>query len=77
MTEGQMEKQFVEVTQKQFYAAIGPMNVHPRCERMADYWETPSRQLMGITTPGYMCEGPKSYRIDRALIARATAKQSA
>jgi hypothetical protein len=51
----------VEVTREEFFATVGQMNVHPRSERDASYWETPSRVLMGKTTPGYMGEGPKAY----------------
>jgi hypothetical protein len=50
-----------EVTREQFYAALGPRNVHPRAEREASYWETPGRELLGISTPGYMGTGPKAY----------------
>jgi len=51
----------VEVTKDEFFATVGKMNVHPRPEREASYWETPGRILMGKTTPGYTCEGPKAY----------------
>lgn len=50
-----------EVSRDQFFATVGPMNVHPRAEKDASYWETPSRQLIGRTEPGYMCEGPERY----------------
>ena len=50
-----------EVSRDQFFAAVGRMNVHPRSERDASYWETPTRKVMGRTEPGYMCEGPKRY----------------
>lgn len=43
-----------EVTKDEFFATVGQMNVHPRPERDASFWETPGRQLMGKTTPGYM-----------------------
>ena len=55
----------IEVTYEEFFAAIGPMNVHPRAERDASYWETPNRVLKGKTTPGYMGEGRKAYFIVR------------
>lgn len=42
-----------EVTKEEFHATVGQMNVHPRAEPEASYWETPSRVLMGKTTPGY------------------------
>ncbi len=50
-----------EVSRDQFFATVGQMNVHPRVEKDASYWETPSRQLMGRTEPGYMGGGPKRY----------------
>jgi hypothetical protein len=44
-----------EVDRDEFFATVGQLNVHPRPERDATYWETPyHRQLMGISTPGYM-----------------------
>lgn len=45
-----------EVTKEEFFATVGQMNVHPRPEKMKTYWETPERQLMGVSTPGYKCE---------------------
>lgn len=59
----------VSVTKEQFYAAM-KIDVHPRAEKEASYWETPSRQLIGISTPGYMCEGEKSFRLDPRYIAK-------
>jgi hypothetical protein len=50
-----------EVSKAEFFATVGTMNVHPRCERDESWWETPARQVMGRTTPGYMCEGPRRY----------------
>ena len=51
----------VEVTRDEFFAALSRLNVHPRAERDASYWETPGRVLMGKTTPGYLCQGPTAY----------------
>lgn len=50
-----------EVSRDQFFATVGPMNVHPRAEKDASYWETPSRQLVGRTEPGYLCQGATRY----------------
>jgi len=44
-----------EVTQEQFFASVGQMDVHPRVERDHSAWETRSRELVGRTEPGYMC----------------------
>jgi len=52
---------FREVTKEEFFSTVGQMNVHPRPERDASYWETPSRQLMGKSTPGFAGMGPKRY----------------
>lgn len=60
-TEGDAPHGFTEVSRDDFYRAIGPINVHPRSEREASYWETPNRELIGKTTPGYMCTGRKAY----------------
>lgn len=50
-----------EVSKEVFYARIGPMNVHPRPEAHETFWETPTRQLIGKSTPGYKSEGEKRY----------------
>lgn len=50
-----------EVSMEEFHAAIGHMDVIPRPEKSEVLWETRHRHLVGKTTPGYMCEGPKAY----------------
>lgn len=55
-----------EVNRDQFFATVGHMNVHPRSEKSASYWETPSRQLVGRTEPGYVGEGPKRFFLSSA-----------
>lgn len=57
---------YYEVTCDTFFSKVGPMNVHPRSEREASYWERPNRELIGKTTPGYLCEGPKAYFLVRS-----------
>ncbi len=52
-----------QVTKEEFFAAIGRMNVHPRPERDASYWETPDRRLIGKTTPGYMGVSERRYEL--------------
>ncbi|MNL56975.1 hypothetical protein D3C87_1805020 [compost metagenome] len=44
----------VEVTKAQFFAFMGPRDVHPRPTRDCSVWETPSRQVLGYSMPGYM-----------------------
>lgn len=45
----------IEVTKEQFFRVIGPMDVHPKSERDFSSWETRDRDVVGRTTPGYMC----------------------
>ena len=49
------------VSRDRFFAVIGPMNVHPRTERMENIWETPNRVVVGRSTPGYLREGEVAY----------------
>lgn len=55
------------VTRDEFYAFMGPLNVHPRVERDQTYWELPDRTLVGVTTPGWADGGrpdvEKTYAI--------------
>jgi len=55
----------VVVSKEEFYAFMGPQNVHPRAEPDCSMWETPSRQLLGISRPGYKCEGEEVYMLTR------------
>lgn len=59
------------VSKEEFYATVGQLNVHPRAERDASYWETPNRELMGKSTPGYMCRGEKAYFVRADKFPRA------
>lgn len=52
-----------KVTKDEFYSTVGQMNVHPRPERDKTFWETPSRVVVGITTPGYLCVGEETYTV--------------
>ena len=65
-----------EVTRDQFYAAIGgPENVHPRPEKHRTFWEiVGTRELVGESTPGYMCEGPTAYYLAPRFANRAETK---
>mgnify|MGYP003145060863 CR=1 FL=1 len=53
--------EMIEVTRDQFFAAIGPQDVIPQPHKMHTVWETRRRELVGQTTPGYLCEGRKAY----------------
>lgn len=65
---------FIAVKKEHFFATVGRLNVHPRSEKNACYWETPRRELLSITTPGYLCAGPTAYFVlpnqARAALAR-------
>lgn len=51
------------VTREEFFAFMRPRNVHPRSEPDRSVWETPYREVLGISTPGYKCEGEESYML--------------
>lgn len=51
------------VSKEEFFARVGPLNVNPRSERDQTFWEFPNRTLFGISTPGYLCQGEKTYRV--------------
>jgi hypothetical protein len=53
------------VSEEEFYAFMGQRNVHPRSEPNFSAWETPSRELLGISRPGYKCEGNEVYMLMR------------
>lgn len=62
-----------EVTKAEFYAAIGPLNVHPRPERTHSSWRmvpNPDREV-GRSWPGYMCEGPTGYALIESIVPKA------
>lgn len=55
----------VAVSKEEFYAFMGPRNVHPRSEPDCSVWETPYREVLGISKPGYKCEGEEVYMLVR------------
>lgn len=58
-----------EVTKAEFYAFVGPKDVHPTPERDRTLWKTPSGEVLAISTPGYIDSGlpesmaPRTYSI--------------
>lgn len=56
-----MKRKMLETTKADFFSRIGGLNVHPRPERDRTLWETPAREIIGMSTPGYMREGPPRY----------------
>lgn len=51
------------VSKEEFYAFMGQQNVHPRSEPDRSVWETPNRQVLGVSRPGYKCEGEEVYML--------------
>ena len=45
----------IEVTKERFFATVGQMDVHPSTHPDHSSWETRSREVVGRTTPGYLC----------------------
>ena len=54
-----------QVTKEQFFAVMNPQDVRLRSERDATFWETPSRRVIGRSTPGYMCRDSEDNYTDR------------
>lgn len=52
-----------EVTKDEFFATVGPMNVHPSIVSPSHTsWETPLRKVIGVSFPGWKNPGdPKRY----------------
>ena len=68
-TVSQISQEFVEVTRDQFFAAMGLRNVHPRAERTQSTWiDQSTHAVLGVSTPGYMCDGGESYKLAPALV---------
>lgn len=52
-----------QVTKDEFFGAIGPLDAHPHPHKTHSSWETKSRRVVGLSWPGYMCEGPTGYAL--------------
>lgn len=65
----------VNVTKEQFWAFImtAPYDIHPRCEKMENLWELRDRTVIGRTTPGWKCDGEKSWQLTEGRAAEARA----
>jgi len=63
----------IECDKEAFYRAIsGPENIHPLSERDRSVWENQrTREVVGITTPGYKNQHGASsrYMLDRNFAA--------
>lgn len=69
-----MSTNYLNVTEKEFFAAVGPRNVHPRAERERSVWiDQETHAVVGISTPGYAngwtAEGqaPRTYALAAKL----------
>lgn len=52
----------VEVNEKRFFAVMGTCDVHPRATPDCSIWETPSREILGRSEPGYKSPTGKTKR---------------
>lgn len=59
----------VEVTESEFFAAIGPRDIVLSTRRDCTIWETRNRLQVGKSTPGYVGGSAKAYYLDRAAVA--------
>jgi hypothetical protein len=48
-----MATSMVEVDEVKFFAVMGPRDVHPRATPECSVWETPNRDVLGQSEPGY------------------------
>lgn len=56
------EHEMVEVTADRFFEVVGPMDVHPNSLDFHTIWETPQREVVGRSLPGWKQPGePKVY----------------
>ena len=55
----------VVVSKEEFYSVMMKLDVHPRSEPDCSIWETRNREVIGISRPGYKCEGPEVYMLTR------------
>lgn len=64
-----MASDFVEVSKAEFHATVGQLNMHLRPEREESYWETPYREILGITRPGYIGGVTKQYFVHKRFVS--------
>jgi len=59
--------ELVPVTKDQFFAFVGPRNVHPRAEREHSIWiDLNTHAVIGVSTPGYANpSAPAAYALYR------------
>jgi hypothetical protein len=64
-----MSASYVVVTKEQFFGFVGPRDIVTRCERDATYWETRNREVVGISTPGYIGTAEKVWKLSATVVA--------
>ena len=63
-----MPDRYKQTTKEQFFAIMGPRDVHPWPEPDKTLWRLRNLDVIGITTPGYLCQGEKTYSILASLL---------
>lgn len=63
----------VEVNEAEFFAVMGPRDVHPRATQDCSVWETPNREVIGHSEPGYKAPTgkPKRFFVKSSLAPSA------
>lgn len=64
----------VEVSKEEFFAVMGPRDVHPRAKPDRSVWETPNRTVLGHSMPGYLAPTGKPKRF---FLVQSLAKSAA
>ena len=61
----------IEVTKDEFFRLVGVGNIHPTAEKFESVWrDQRTRVIVGVTTPGYLSVGEKSFRVTEELYNR-------
>lgn len=69
-----MKTEFVQVSRADFFAAIGRLDVHPRPERDRSDWRLRTGEIVGRSSPGYMCDGVPGYWLAPRLLRAGGAR---
>lgn len=60
------------VSKEDFYRLMWAMNVHPTPNKTNVEWiDQRTRATVGISTPGYLCDGPASFRVLNSIANNA------
>lgn len=60
----------IEVTRDEFYACMGPLDVHPHPWPNRTEWKLRDRRLVAVSFPGYMGNyiDPAKYLVEEATL---------